>query len=100
MARTSTSDITARRVGAQIRATRRRLGLSQARLAERLGASAAYVSKVEGGEENLTLGQLAKIARALSTGLMVLFPISREELRSLEREHGAAALNGATERGD
>jgi transcriptional regulator with XRE-family HTH domain len=88
--RTSTSDITAKRVGAEIRATRLAQGMSQAELAERLGADASYISKVEAGHENLTLGQLAKLARGLGAGLMVLFPTSLEEREALELEHAGA----------
>ena len=56
-----------------IRTTRHALGLTQAEVAERLGASASYISAVEAGRRNLTLGQLANIANAMRLGVNVSF---------------------------
>jgi transcriptional regulator with XRE-family HTH domain len=53
-----------RSVGRRIAELRREAGLSQERLAERIGASVQYVSRVELGE-NLTLTTLAKLGNAL-----------------------------------
>jgi transcriptional regulator with XRE-family HTH domain len=49
------------------------LGLTQAEIAERLGVSASYVSAVEAGRHNLTLGQLANIANVMRLGIDVSF---------------------------
>ncbi|HEV8686386.1 MAG TPA: helix-turn-helix transcriptional regulator [Gaiellaceae bacterium] len=62
-------------VGEQIAAARRARGLTQAELGDRLGASGAYVAKVETGRANLTLGQLAAFADALNAGLDVRLPL-------------------------
>lgn len=75
MPRTATSEITARLVGAEIRRARTELGLTQGDLAERLSAGKSYVANVEAGRTNLTLGQLAHIANALGTGLVVTLPV-------------------------
>ena len=51
-------------VGREIREASQALGLTQAEVAERLGVSSSYISAVEAGRRNLTLGQLANIATA------------------------------------
>jgi transcriptional regulator with XRE-family HTH domain len=49
------------------------LQFGQAEVAERLGASASYISAVEAGRRNVTLGQLANIANAMRLGVNVSF---------------------------
>ena len=73
MPRTAASEIHAKLVGREIRATRTALGLTQSEVAERLGASASYISAVEAGRRNLTLGQLANIANAMRLGVNITF---------------------------
>ena len=73
MPRTAASEIHAKVVGREIRTTRRALGLTQPEVAKRLGASASYLSAVEAGRRNLTLGQLANIANAMRLGVNVFF---------------------------
>jgi transcriptional regulator with XRE-family HTH domain len=73
MPRTAVSEIHAKVVGREIKATRSELGLTQAQVAERLGASASYVAAVEAGRHNLTLGQIANIANAMRLGVRVAF---------------------------
>jgi transcriptional regulator with XRE-family HTH domain len=71
--RTAASEIHAKVLGREIRETRHALGLSQVEVAKRLGVSASYVSAVEAGRRNLTLGQLANVANAMRLGLDVSF---------------------------
>jgi transcriptional regulator with XRE-family HTH domain len=71
--RTAVSEIHAKVVGRELKDTRQALGLTQAEVAERLGVSASYVSAVEAGRHNLTLGQLANIANAMRLGIDVSF---------------------------
>jgi transcriptional regulator with XRE-family HTH domain len=71
MPRTQTSDLAARLVGDEIRRARKAAGLTQAEVAERLSLTVPYVSNVEAGRANLTLGQLARFADALGTDLQV-----------------------------
>jgi transcriptional regulator with XRE-family HTH domain len=73
MPRTAASEIHAKVVGREIRATRKALGVTQSEVAERLGASASYISAVEAGRRNLTLGQLANIANAMRLGVNISF---------------------------
>lgn len=53
--------------------TRQALGLTQAEVAGRLGVSPSYISAVEAGRRNLTLGQLANIANAMRLGIDISF---------------------------
>ncbi|HEY3827936.1 MAG TPA: helix-turn-helix transcriptional regulator [Solirubrobacteraceae bacterium] len=79
MPRTARSDPTAKLIGETIRRARREAGLTQAQLAARLEATAPYVTNVEAGRANLTVGQLASIATALDAVIDL-------ELRLVERE--------------
>lgn len=73
MPRTTASEIHSKVVGREIRTTRNALGLTQADVAERLGVSPSYISAVEAGRRNLSLGQLANIAAAMRLGVNVTF---------------------------
>lgn len=75
MPRTATSSVLSKAVGQEIAQTRRARGLTQSELGERLQTSGAYVAKVETGRANLTLGQLAAFADALSAGLDIRLPL-------------------------
>jgi transcriptional regulator with XRE-family HTH domain len=86
MPRTNSSSITSTVVGEEIRRTRHEQGLTQAELAKRLGAAPAYVSAVEAGRENLTLGSLARLADALQTGLQVSFPSLQADFQTLDED--------------
>ncbi len=75
MPRTASSSIVSKAVGQEIAKARRARGLTQTELGERLATSGAYVAKVETGRANMTLGQLAAFADALSAGLVVQLPL-------------------------
>jgi transcriptional regulator with XRE-family HTH domain len=84
MPRTNSSSITNEVVGEEIRRARLEHNLTQKDVAERLGAAPAYISAVEAGRENLTLGSLARIADALGTGMRVTFPMLEADYETLD----------------
>jgi len=55
------------RFGAAIRARRKALGLSQETLAHEAGIDRSHMGKIERGERNVTLLNVARIARALES---------------------------------
>ena len=63
--------------GNDLRAARRRAGLSQMQVAERLGLDQRAVSAIERGERNLTLGTMVAFARALGFDLVIALRLSR-----------------------
>lgn len=56
-----------------VRHLRRERGYSQEEFAFRVGLHQTYVSSVERGERNVTIGTAGRIARALGTTLAELF---------------------------
>ena len=85
MPRTAASDITARVVGQEIRRARKEAKLTQAEVANRLGTAATYITNVEAGRVNLTLGQLTRIAAAIGASVDVGLPLLTVEPTRVER---------------
>jgi transcriptional regulator with XRE-family HTH domain len=75
MPRTTTSDVTSLSVGRALRRARLDCGISQQELANRLGVSPPYLSTVENGRSNTTIGQLTTIADALGVILEIEFVV-------------------------
>lgn len=73
MPKTKTSDVAVKMVGQAIRRVRGELDITQAELAQRLGVNPSYITNVEAGRVNLTVGQLAAFAEALNAALSVDF---------------------------
>lgn len=63
----------ARRFGELVRALRLERGYSQEEFSFRAGLHQTYVSSVERGERNVTIGTADKIAKALGTTLSTMF---------------------------
>lgn len=63
----------AKRFGELVRRLRTQHGYSQEEFAFRVGLHQTYVSSVERGERNVTIGTAARIARALGTTLSSVF---------------------------
>jgi transcriptional regulator with XRE-family HTH domain len=63
----------AKRFGELVRSLREDAGYSQEEFSFRSGLHQTYVSSVERGERNVTIGTADKIARALGTTLAGLF---------------------------
>jgi transcriptional regulator with XRE-family HTH domain len=68
-------------VGRAIRDVREQLGVTQAELAARMNTSAPYISGLENGRGNPTIGQISAVADALLVELHVEFavPPAREK---------------------
>jgi transcriptional regulator with XRE-family HTH domain len=71
MPRTATSLVASKVAGRAIRNARQELGLTQAEVAKRLDATPPYVSELEAGKSNLTVGQLWTVADALHVELHI-----------------------------
>lgn len=65
-------------VGSNIQAQRKRLRISQKQLADASGLDRAYLSAIEGGKQNVTLGVLYKLATALDIALDDLIKIGAQ----------------------
>lgn len=63
----------AKRFGELVRRLRREKGYSQEDFSFRVGLHQTYVSSVERGERNVTIGTASRIAKALGTTLAGLF---------------------------
>ena len=61
-----------RHVGDRVRDTRKALQMSRRELAERSGVSPRYLAKLEGGDGNISIGLLQKVALALDTPIALL----------------------------
>ena len=59
--------------GKKVAAIRREQGLSQKELAKKIGISQQLISRVEKGGENISLGTLTNIARALNKTIEIDF---------------------------
>lgn len=59
--------------GQRVREERRKLGLSQEQLAAAAGLHRTYIGMIERAEKNLTLENIAKIAKALGLPIRDLF---------------------------
>ncbi len=71
-------ELKALRVGTEIARLRQRRGMSQTQLAAKVGMSAPNISRIENNPaQNVTLGTLVKIARALGREVDVAFTTRR-----------------------
>ena len=62
-----------RDIGANVRAFRKKAGLSQERLAEKADLHPVYISQVERGTKAVSVEALWKLARALRVPMLELF---------------------------
>lgn len=91
MPRTHASDVAGKVVGKEIRRAREEAALSQADVARRLDVSPSYISNLEAGRVNVTVGQLANIASALGVAMDVhLRAVPRQRVRLRGRAATAA----------
>jgi len=73
---------------ALLRETRQTAGLSQVQLAEKLGQSQSFLSKIEQGDRRLDLIQLRTICLALGTTLPRFVERLEERLTNREKQEG------------
>jgi XRE family transcriptional regulator, aerobic/anaerobic benzoate catabolism transcriptional regulator len=64
-------------IGTSVQAARLQVGLSRKRLADKAEVSERYLSQLEHGEANVSIGILARVADALAVDLVSLFPSVR-----------------------
>ncbi len=69
----ATKDVLYEEVGRKISVARRRQGLSQKKLAKRLGVSQQLISRIERGNENTSLATLRKVSGALNKRIEIEF---------------------------
>ena len=62
------------RFGERLRAVRLKKGVSQEKLADLAGLHRTYVSSVERGERNISLLNIAKLAKALEVPMAKIMP--------------------------
>ncbi|HEY3875069.1 MAG TPA: helix-turn-helix transcriptional regulator, partial [Candidatus Kapabacteria bacterium] len=60
-------------IGQNIRQLREYRGLSGEQLAAKIGATKSYISKIENGRLNMTIGTLVKISNALNCAMDINF---------------------------
>lgn len=82
MPRTHASEVAAKVIGQEVRRARQEGALTQAELARRLRVTPSYVSNLEAGRVNVTVGQLANVASAMKVALDISFrAVPRERVR-------------------
>ena len=81
-------------IGQRVRARRKQAGLRLADLSGRAGLSGRYLSEVENGRGNISIGKLSAVASALNVPLRSLMP---EEEQPGAREGVNAILDDCTE---
>jgi DNA-binding XRE family transcriptional regulator len=72
-------DAMSRATGAEIRARRQQLGLTQAQLAERLGCQQPQIAALEAGHARCSIATLERIADALDATIVPLRLVARDE---------------------
>lgn len=58
-------------IGAEIKQVRLKAGLTQEQLADLIGSYKANISRIESGEQNVTIIMLEKIAKALKRKMKI-----------------------------
>ncbi len=81
MPKTTVSSTGSLVAGAAVRRARVAAGLTQADVARATGTAAPYITNIENGRENLTIGRLAAIAEALGHELRIeLVPVEQSDI--------------------
>jgi transcriptional regulator with XRE-family HTH domain len=72
----------ARHVGRRVAELRQKSGLTQQGLGSLVSASVQWISRIENGEENLTLGTLVKLANALQVRVADFFQAPQSNVKA------------------
>ncbi len=83
-------------IGRTIRLLRETCGLSQEKLAEKAGITYQYLSAVENGKENFTVGILESIAKAMGTELPSLIEKAYADPTPIPTVKATGFITGAT----
>jgi methylmalonyl-CoA mutase cobalamin-binding domain/chain len=70
-----------RKLGQSVHEYRKLRGLSQQELAESANLDRAYISSVEHGKQNISVGAIAKLAGALKISIEELLPINQPQIQ-------------------
>jgi transcriptional regulator with XRE-family HTH domain len=92
-----TGDWSAEHLGRTLRDLRKRRGLRLADLAEESGLSASFLSQVEGGRSDISVGRLMRIAQALHVRMTDLVELPPPPERPLVRAGERVVLPSPTE---
>ena len=84
-------------IGERIKTLRKRAGLTQERLAERVGLDARHLSRLETGKHFPTLDSLERIAEVLGVELAEFFQFPGAETTEALRDYLAGFAQNASE---
>lgn len=84
-------------LGARIKELRKRSGLSQDQLAEKVGIEAKYLSRIEVGKRQPSIETLEHIADALQVEMKELFDFAHHDSEAISVQGIEAAISGATQ---
>jgi transcriptional regulator with XRE-family HTH domain len=83
-------------LGARIKELRKRVGLSQDQLAEKVGIESKYLSRIEVGKRHPSLDALERIADSLQVEMKELFDFAHHDIEVVSPKGIASALAGAS----
>jgi len=75
-----------KRIGEKIKEIRKKLGISQIELAERVGLSFQQIQKYEKGITKISVSRLYQIAKALNTDIRIFFEEEKKSYHLMEKE--------------
>lgn len=83
-------------LGARIKELRKRTGLSQDQLAEKVGIESKYLSRIEVGKRDPSLDVLERIADSLQVEMKELFDFAHHDNEATSPQGIESALIGAS----
>ena len=83
-------------LGARIKELRKRAGLSQDQLAEKVGVESKYLSRIEVGKRDPSLDVLGRIADSLQVEMKEIFDFAHHDIEATSPQGIENALLGAS----